>query len=214
MRIIDSEEALADGLAALAKQDPAMRRLIREGARPPLRKREPGFAGLAWMVVSQQLSTSSAQAIWGRLSAAFPALSPAMLAAVDDPALQALGLSRPKIRALRAIADAVLAGSLPLDTLHDVAADEAHRAMVAVTGIGPWTADLYLLFCLGHPDAFPAGDLALQESARIAFGWPARPKEKDFIAFAERWRPWRGIAASVLWAHYRMAKFREGAPVG
>jgi DNA-3-methyladenine glycosylase II len=85
--------------------------------------------------------------------------------------------------------------------------------MVAVKGIGPWTADIYLLFCLGHADAFPAGDLALQEAARIAYGLDERPKEKAFVALAERWRPWRGVAAKVLWAYYRIAKAREGAPV-
>jgi DNA-3-methyladenine glycosylase II len=81
-----------------------------------------------------------------------------------------------------------------------------------VKGIGPWTADVYLLFCLGHPDAFPAGDLALQEAARVAYGLEARPSVKELIALAERWRPWRGVAAKVLWAYYRLAKAREGAP--
>ena len=91
-------------------------------------------------------------------------------------------------------------------------ADEAHALLTALKGIGPWTADIYLLFCLGHPDAFPAGDLALQEAARIAFGLEARPGAKELIALAERWRPWRGVAAKVLWAYYRLAKAREGAP--
>jgi DNA-3-methyladenine glycosylase II len=122
-------------------------------------------------------------------------------------------LSAPKIRTLRAIAEAIASGALPLGTLSDLAADEAHAVMTAVKGIGPWTADIYLLFCLGHPDAFPAGDLALQEAARLAYGLDGRPKEQDFVALAERWRPWRGVAAKVLWAYYRIAKAREGAPV-
>jgi DNA-3-methyladenine glycosylase II len=211
--ILDSQAVLERGLKALAKRDRVMARIIKEGAVPPMRKREPGFEGLAGIIVSQQLSTASADAIWGRVRARFPALRPADMLAATEEELRLCGLSAPKIRTLRAIAEAIASGALPLATLGDLAADEAHAVMTAVKGIGPWTADIYLLFCLGHPDAFPAGDLALQEAARIAYGLDARPKEKDFVALAERWRPWRGVAAKVLWAYYRIAKAREGAPV-
>jgi DNA-3-methyladenine glycosylase II len=127
--------------------------------------------------------------------------------------LRGAGLSAPKIRTLRAIADGILSGLLPLDTLHERGADEAHGLMTAVRGIGPWTADIYLLFCLGHPDAFPDGDLALQEAARIAYELEARPNPAGLSAIAERWRPWRGVGAKVLWAYYAQVKSREGAPV-
>ena len=123
------------------------------------------------------------------------------------------GLSAPKIRTLRAAAAAILDGTLPLDTLHALPADEAHRLMVAVHGIGPWTADVYLLFCLGHPDAFPAGDLALQEAARRADGLETRPSAAALVQRADAWRPWRGVAAKVLWAYYQVAKARDGAPL-
>ena len=185
---------------------------LRQAAKPPLRKREPGFEGLARIVVSQQLSTASAAAIWARLAAGFPGMAPGALAAASDAALRAPGLSAAKIRTLRAIAAAIDDGSLPIASLAALRADEAHALLTAVKGIGPWTADVYLLFCLGHPDAFPAGDLALQEAARVAYGLEARPSVKEFIALAERWRPWRGVAAKVLWAYYRLAKAREGAP--
>ncbi len=211
--IFDSQAVLERGLKALAKRDRVMARIIKEGAVPPMRKREPGFEGLAGIIVSQQLSTASADAIWGRVKGRFPALRPADMLAATEEELRLCGLSAPKIRTLRAIAEAIASGALPLATLGDLAADEAHAVMTAVKGIGPWTADIYLLFCLGHPDAFPAGDLALQEAARLAYGLDARPKEKDFVALAERWRPWRGVAAKVLWAYYRIAKAREGAPV-
>ena len=92
-------------------------------------------------------------------------------------------------------------------------ADAAHQALCAVHGIGPWTADIYLLFCLGHPDAWPAGDLALQEAARLAFGLPARPNVKQINMLAEPWRPWRGVAARLLWAYYRTIKQRDAVPV-
>lgn len=212
--ILDSEAVLHQGVAALAGLDPVMARIIAEGAVPTLRKRDPGFEGLAGIIVSQQLSTASAHAIWARVAERFPQPTPKTILAASDEELRACGLSGPKIRTLHAIAEAILSGTLPLDRLHDTPADEAHEVMTAVKGIGPWTADIYLLFCLGHPDAFPAGDLAVQEAARIAYELESRPKDKAFVAFAERWRPWRGVAAKVLWAYYRIAKAREGAPVG
>ena len=212
-RILDSDAVLNEGVRALKRKDPVIRRLVAQGASPPLRKREPGFEGLVGIIVSQQLSTASAAAIWGRMRARFDPLTPAAVLAASDEELRAPGLSRPKIATLRAIAAAVAEGALPLERLADMPADEAHAAMVGVKGIGPWTADIYLLFCLGHPDAFPAGDLALQEAARLAYGLDGRPNVKDFVALAERWRPWRGVASKVLWAYYRIAKEREGAPV-
>lgn len=212
--LLDTDEALRAGLDALASRDPVMDRIVRGGARPTLRTRRPGFEGLAWIVVGQQLSVASADAIWRRLLERFPSPSPASIAGASDETLKGAGLSAPKIRTLRAAAAAIAAGSLPLDALADLPADEAHRLLTAVKGIGPWTADIYLLFCLGHADAFPAGDLALQEAARLAYGLEARPKEKELAALAEGWRPWRGVAAKVLWAHYRIARSREGAPAG
>jgi DNA-3-methyladenine glycosylase II len=210
--ILDSETVLAKGARALARRDPVLRRLIAQGAMPSLRKRDPGFAGLARIMISQQVSTASAAAIWGRFEARFPGMAPHEIAAASDEDLRAPGLSAAKIRTVRAIAAAIEAGALPLDRLHDLPADEAHALLTAVKGIGPWTADIYLLFCLGHPDAFPAGDLALQEAARLAYGLAERPKEKEFLTLADRWRPWRGVAAKVLWAHYRLVKRREGVP--
>jgi DNA-3-methyladenine glycosylase II len=122
-------------------------------------------------------------------------------------------LSAAKIRTLRAIASALDSGALDLNGLVDEDADVAHAALTAVHGIGPWTADIYLLTCLGHSDAWPAGDLALQEAARLAFSLAARPTAKEMLPLAEAWRPWRGVAARVLWTYYRSLKRREGAPV-
>ena len=200
--LLDTPQALDEGLAALAASDPVMARLIAAGARPKLRKREPGFEGLASIIVSQQVSTASARAIWARVKERYPALTPDDIAGAEDDALRACGLSAPKMRTLRAVSAAVLAGDVPLDALHALSAEEAHAALVTVKGIGPWTADIYLLFCLGHPDAFAAGDLALQEGARLAYDLDERPKPDALIGLAECWRPWRGAAAKVLWAHY------------
>jgi DNA-3-methyladenine glycosylase II len=211
--LLDSEAALQAGLAALTARDPVIAGLVAEGAAPVLRKRPAGFDGLVWIVVGQQVSTASAAAIWARVKSQFDPMTPKAVLDASDEDLRAPGLSAAKIRTLRAIADAIVDGRLPLDTLHERSADEAHSLLTAVKGIGPWTADVYLLFCLGHPDAFPAGDLALQEAARIAFGLEKRPDAKALTALAEAWRPWRGVAAKVLWAFYRVAKAREGAPV-
>jgi DNA-3-methyladenine glycosylase II len=210
---LDSDHALKEGLNALVRLDPAIGRLVREGAAPILRKRPPGFEGLSFIVVGQQVSTASAAAIWARLRGRFAPVTPAAILNASDEELRAVGLSAPKIRTLRAAAAAVAEGRLPLDDLGGWPAEDAHAALVAVKGIGSWTADVYLLFCLGHPDAFPAGDLAVQEAVRIAFGLTARPDAKALAAMAERWRPWRGVAAKVLWSAYRLAKAHDGAPM-
>jgi DNA-3-methyladenine glycosylase II len=210
---IHTEADLERGIAALITADPRFAALIAKAGPPPLRRRADGYAGLASTVVSQQLSTASASAIWGRLAAAFDPVTPEALIRARADRLKRIGLSAPKIRALKEIARAVARGDLALATLGDIEADAAHAALTAVHGIGPWTADIYLLGCLGHADAWPAGDLALQEAARLAFGLKARPTTKEMEPLAEPWRPWRAVAARVLWTYYRAVKGREGAPV-
>jgi DNA-3-methyladenine glycosylase II len=210
-RLIDCEAALAEASAALLALDPAtIGRLVEIGGPPPLRRREPGFAGLAAIIVSQQVSVASANAIFGRLEAALSPLSAQAALAAGEESLRRCGLSGPKIRALTAVADAVAAGSLDLAALAHMPAPEAHRALIAVKGIGPWTADIFLLFCLGHPDAFPAGDLALQEAAKLALDLKTRPDALKLEGLVEGWRPYRGVAARMLWAYYRVAKQRAG----
>ena len=212
-RLIDSEQDLAEGLAALLARDRRFEDIRLRAGPPPLRRRPGGFAGLVSIVVSQQLSTASAAAIWGRLSAAFDPFDPSSIRRARTAKLQRVGLSAPKIRTLKAIAKAAETGAIDFHALVSMNADEAHDALTAVHGIGPWTADIYLLFCLGHADAWPAGDLALQEAIRLAFELPGRPSTKQMIALAEPWRPWRGVAARLLWAYYRAAKGREAAPI-
>ncbi len=208
--LLDSEEALAAGLAELCRIDPAMAELVEDGVRPPLRRREPGLAGLLAIVVGQQVSTASAAAILARLNAAFPDITAEAIAAASDAELLGVGLSRPKLRTLRAISAAIVGRTLDLQALAGMPAEAAHGTLTAISGIGPWTADLYLLFCLGHPDIFPAGDLALQEAARALLGLEARPGAMALATIAERWRPWRGVAAGLLWAYYRHLKRRDG----
>jgi len=202
---IHSEADLDHALSALGEADPRFAALLAKTGRPPLRRRDDGFAALAAIIVAQQLSTASSNAIWARLAAAFDPFEPQAILRARPVRLARLGLSSPKIRALKAIARAVTRGELALAGLAELAAEEAHAALTAIHGIGPWTADIYLLSCLGHGDAWPAGDLALQEAARVAFALPARPSAKEMLALAEAWRPWRAVAARILWSYYRAA---------
>jgi DNA-3-methyladenine glycosylase II len=205
--LIDGEATLAVGVAALAAQDPEIiAHMLETGGPTPLRRREPGFEGLAAIVVSQQVSTASANAIFGRLRTAIAPLDAQNLRTASDDTLRAAGLSAPKIRTLRALAEAIASKALDIDALAAMGAEEAHEKLVAVKGIGPWTADIFLLFCLGHPDAWPAGDLALQEAARLALNLKKRPDTARLEKIGERWRPWRGVAARMLWAYYRARK--------
>jgi DNA-3-methyladenine glycosylase II len=210
---IASEDDLDAAVAALSAACPAMARLAAANGRPPLRRRPAGFEGLVHVVVFQQISTLAAQAIWERTRAVFGVITPETLAAGSDEAYRAAGQSRPKTRTLRAAAAAVLDGSLDLDSLAGLPPEAAEAALTRVPGIGPWTAEVYLLTCLGHPDAWPAGDIALQAAAADALGLAARPDAVAMRALGERWRPHRAVAARLLWAHYAVLKGRSGAPL-
>jgi DNA-3-methyladenine glycosylase II len=210
---INSESDLDAGIAALIGRDPRWAAVLERAGKPPLRRRDGGFAGLAQIIVSQQVSVASAAAIHGRLVAiGDPFDHTSVLRARKDRLLR-VGLSNAKIKTLKAIAKAVGSGAIDLQALHDMPADDAHAALIALHGIGPWTADIYLLACIGHADAWPAGDLALQEAARLAFDLPKRPTTKEMAPLAELWRPYRAVAARLLWTYYRAVKQREGVLV-
>ncbi|AWX94157.1 DNA-3-methyladenine glycosylase 2 family protein [Paracoccus mutanolyticus] len=196
---------LAMGAAHLARVCPVWARVLPELGPLPLRRWEEGFPSIRDAVVSQQISTQAAGAILARLAAA--GLSDeAAIRAADDDALRAAGLSRPKARYLRGIAEA----RVDWAALRDLPDDQAIATLTALPGIGRWTAEIYLKFALGRPDVFAAGDLALAESARLLYRLPERPGPAALIALAEPWRPWRAVAARALWAYYHVAKGREG----
>jgi DNA-3-methyladenine glycosylase II len=210
---LDTQADLDRAIRRLVKQDPRLAPVAALGGRALLRRRPGGFAGLASIIVAQQLSTASANAIWSRLTAMFDPLDPEKIRRSRATTLARLGLSGAKIRAFKAIATAIHKKGIDLDALADQPADDAHRKLTTLHGVGPWTADIYLLFCLGHADAWPAGDLAVQEAARLAFGLKARPTTKDMGPLAEPWRPLRGVAAYLLWSYYRAIKRRDAAPI-
>jgi DNA-3-methyladenine glycosylase II len=207
---LNSQADLESAIHALVKQDPRLEPVFELAGMPALRRREPGYAGLAAIVCGQQLSTASAAAIWSRLTAAFDPFHHDTLRRVRAARLGRLGLSAAKIKTLKSLAREIAAERLNLDVLANEDADAAHNTLTSLHGIGPWTADVYLLFCLGHGDAWPAGDLAVQEAIKIGLGLKSRPTAKEMAPLAEPWRPLRGAAAHLWWTYYRAIKRREG----
>ncbi|MBZ9992145.1 DNA-3-methyladenine glycosylase [Mesorhizobium sp. BH1-1-5] len=211
MQRIASLDDIAAGLDALCRIDPRLETVRGNAGEVPLRLSEPGFQSLASIIVSQQVSRASADAIFGRLVKLVDPLTPQGILAAGEDIFREAGLSRPKQRGLLAVAEAV-AGGLDLDHLCTLDSGDAIAAMTAVPGIGPWTAECYLLFAAGHPDVFPARDVALQTAVGHALGIDPRPPEKVLIRLAESWSPWRGVASRLFWAYYRELKGREAAP--
>ncbi|MEQ8657012.1 MAG: DNA-3-methyladenine glycosylase 2 family protein [Hyphomicrobiales bacterium] len=204
-RCIECDDDVVEGLTALRAADPALHRAMDAVKHVPLRRSTPDFAGLARIVIAQQVSVASAKAITARTIDTLGALEAARFAQADDEALKACGLSRPKQRTLRAIADA-LPDDNTFDRLNalDVAAMEAE--LVTINGIGPWTAQIYVLFCVGHADTMPAGDLALQKAAAWALGLDERMSAQALAERAEAWSPWRGVAARLLWSYHAVVQ--------
>ena len=211
---LHTEADLQAGLAQLILADPRLKPVAEKAGPFALRRREGGYAGLCAIVCGQQLSVASAAAIRARLFAAFDPFHHDTVRQARGDKLKRLGLSAAKIKSIKEIGKAVAKQHIDLTAVGSMPADDAHAALTALHGIGPWTADIYLLFCLGHADAFPSGDLAVQEAARIALNLRKRPDAKALIKIAQAWRPWRGVAAHLLWAYYHAVKKRDVVPVG
>src|SRR3954453_7666967 len=207
---LETQSDLEEAVHSLVKRDPRLKPVLAIAGMPALRRREPGFAGLAHIVCGQQLSTASAAAIWGRLSAAFDPFDHGAVRRARTDRLGRLGLSAAKIKTLKHLAREIDAERLNLEVLAEEDADAAHHTLISLPGIGPWTADVYLLFCLGHGDAWPSGDLAVQEAVRIGLGLKQRPTPKQTVALAEPWRPVCGGGAHLWWSYYRAVKKRDG----
>jgi DNA-3-methyladenine glycosylase II len=204
-RIIHSLDCVAEGAEWLGRREPAFARALPLVGALPLRREADGFAALLRAIVGQQVSVASARAIWARLEG-LGLTEAAVMAAASDEALRAAGLSRQKARYGRALAQA----GIDFNVLRSIPDVDVVKTLVAVPGIGVWTAEIYAMFALGRADVFAPGDLALQEAARMLFGLEARPTDKALRAMAEAWSPWRSVAARILWAYYRVAKEREG----
>lgn len=204
-RIIETDGDVAEGAAWLAAKDERFREALAQTGPLPLRRNADGFEALLSAIIGQQVSTASANAIWARLEAAGLHRRDQVLLASDGDIL-ACGLSRPKLRYTRALAES----ELDHNSLRGIPDAEVIAALCSVTGIGRWTAEVYALSSLGRADVFPSGDLALQEAAKALFDLDTRPTEKAMAELAADWSPWRAVAARLLWAYYRVVKKREG----
>jgi len=212
MQRIRNLDDIAAGLDALMTIDPRLEPIRAAAGQVPLRLSKPGFESLVSIIVGQQVSTASARAIFGRLTQLADPLTPETILAAGDDLFRQAGLSRPKQRGLLAAAQAVSDG-LDLNHLCACDADEAIATLTAVNGIGPWTAQVYLLFAAGHPDIFPAKDVALQTAVGHALGHESRPGDKALVEIAKAWSPWRGVASRLFWAYYRTIRGRDAVPV-
>ncbi|MFY0679816.1 MAG: DNA-3-methyladenine glycosylase 2 family protein [Thalassovita sp.] len=204
-RVITSDACVAEGVAWLCAHDEGMARANAITGPLPLRLKPDGFGEVLSAIVSQQVSVASANAIWAKLVAADLTSAPRIATKTQDE-LRAVGLSRQKARYALALAEA----GIDYDALRCAPTETVIKTLTAVTGIGVWTAEIYAKFSLGRADVFASGDLALQEGAKLLYALPERPKDKEVRKMAERWSPWRSVAARQLWAYYHVMKQRDG----
>ena len=190
------------GISYLSKTDPDLARVVSELGNPPLWAREPGFPTLVLIILEQQVSLASARAAFSRLQNAAKPLSPKRFLAFDDRQLKTIGFSRQKILYCRELAAAIIRGNLDLGKLHEMEDSMARSRLMEVRGIGNWTADIYLMMALLRPDVWPSGDLALATATQAVKKLPRRPAPEELDEIARPWRPWRAVAARILWYHY------------
>ncbi|MDX2222790.1 MAG: DNA-3-methyladenine glycosylase 2 family protein [Rhodospirillaceae bacterium] len=190
-------------LRILKRRDPHIARGTAEAGLPRARRWEPGYGTLVRIIIDQQVSTAAGRAIWAKLErAAGGAVTSAAVAALTEPALRAAGLSSQKARYIQGLTDAVETGTLDLAAVNRADDDTVRERLTALKGIGPWSADIYLMFGLGRPDIWPVGDLGLQHGARLLLNLRTRPNPKRLDRLGESWRPYRSSAALFLWHYY------------
>lgn len=202
MQIYKTKKQITAALTHLCARDRKLASAFEKYGTPPMRESPDGFHGLVRLLISQQVSTAAATSIQAKFDAAMGGMEPENLLALSEAEVTACGISRPKQRYLRNLAEAIVSDGLDLKALRKADNQTVYETLVALLGIGPWTAQCYLLFCLRRADMFPAGDLALQESVRMLYGLDARPDAPALETFAQRWQPHRGAAARLLWTYY------------
>ena len=197
-----TDASLAEAVALLSAADSDFARIQTRLGTPPMWAREAGFATLVYIILEQQVSLASAKAAYTKLQQASAGITPEGFLRFSDDELKTIGFSRQKAGYCRALARAILQGELDLRALDTMPDDEVHAALTRIKGIGPWTANIYLLMVLLRPDIWPAGDLALALAYQRLKQLPARPGTRELAAIAESWRPWRAVAARLLWHEY------------
>ncbi len=205
-----SRRALLKGVRELATRDEDLAKIVSTYGPPPLWEREQGFHTLIHIILEQQVSLASAKAAYTRLEKAANPLTPENLLSLTDEELKQIGFSRQKTRYSRELANAITDGDLDLSGLAGLENEEAREQLIKVKGIGPWTADIYLLMALGRPDIWPRGDLALEAALQRAKGWLRRPTSEEARDLSEDWRPWRAVAARLLW-HFYLSEGKQGS---
>lgn len=206
MKKIKTIKDVEVGLEKLLEQDRGLIEIAALAGPPPLRLQEPGFAGLARIVIAQLVSQASADAIYARFEQMVPKRSPEAFLDAGEETWIAIGMTRAKQQTLKLVAEALVAGNFDLEETGELPTEEATAQLMQFKGIGMWTAEVYLMFCAGHPDIFPAGDLALREAVRHGFKMDERPSIEETRAIAAKWTPLRGIAARLFWAYYKYTK--------
>jgi DNA-3-methyladenine glycosylase II len=197
-----SQLTLLKGVRELAIRDADLARIAFTYGPPPLWEREQGFHTLIHIILEQQVSLASAKAAYNRLEDSLQPLSPQNFLRLTDEELKRIGFSQQKTRYGRELANAILDGRLDLESLGKLEDEEAKEQLMKVKGIGSWTADIYLLMALGRPDIWPKGDLALEVALQRVKGWLRRPMPEEVREISDGWRPWRAVAARLLWHFY------------
>lgn len=213
MRIIRTHDDVAAGLEGLVMLDARLEAVIAKAGPVPLRRTDPGYRGIANIIVSQMVSKASADAIWQRLERMLGEITAPAVIAMTDEQCRLAGLSRAKAEALHRVAQAVVSGALDLDAVCSLEAALAIHELTAIKGVGRWTAEVYLLFCAGHPDVFPVGDVALQNAVGHALALEVKPTARELDGLTQVWAPWRSVAARLFWAYYAREMRRNGLPV-
>ena len=206
-----TEENLPEGLQFLSKTDATLAQILKDFGPPPVWEREQGFATLLYIILEQLVSLASAKATFERLLAVVSTpLTPERFLELDDATLRRAGFSRQKMAATRNLARAIIIGDLDLDALNSMSDEAARAELMKIKGIGAWTADIYLLRALLRPDVFPAGDRALVVAVQLVNRLAQPPTTKELELLAANWRPWRAVAARILWHYYLSRRVQRG----
>lgn len=203
-----TDETYHWGISELSVQDSGFADVVSRWGHPPFWSHAPGFPGIVIAILSQQVSLESARTSFTRLENSISTVHPEEFLSLDDGTLRAIGFSRQKASYVRGVARGIKAGKIDLEALEPMDNDDARKSLMELRGIGAWTADTYLLFSLRRSDVWPSGDLALAKSIQELMKLPTTPCSKEVDRIAYNWRPWRAVAARILWHHYLCSRGR------
>lgn len=209
--LVLTREIYDQAIAELAHRDPRLAAALAAWGAPPFWAHPPGFAGIVLGILAQQVSLESARATFARLEATLGAVEPERFLTLDEAALKTMGLSRQKASYARGVAEDVVTRRLDLASLQGMDDETARARLMQIRGIGAWTAGVYMLLALRRRDAWPAGDLAVAKAIQELDGLPETPATEEAERIAERWRPWRAVAARMLWHYYLSKRNRTGS---